>query len=478
MMKELGMKGKQLVRVLFIMNVVFIFLMFPGTNRVMAEKLSVTREILEILKENKQISSEQYEGLMKKAKDEGLSTSDFKAYWKDGLIVEGKDAKIKIGGRIHYDFGAVGVDKELEDTRDSKNKAIYDGLEGHGSEVRRARLYAEGTLYDSVVFKSEFEFGNGNGDVAMKDVWFGLKGVPYIEKILVGHMKEPFSLEEMTSDNYHTFMERSLMNVFAPSYNAGFRANSSFLDKRMTWAVGGFQDVNDFADAFNDFSDINLTGRITGLPWYGGENKLLHLGFNYSHQFRSGEENPLRYRSRPEAHLTDIRLVDTGSAGIPVNDVDLIGGETAIVLGPFSFQGEYIHSFLNLNADDADLIDDPDFYGFYVSAGYFITGESRPYNKGEGIFGRVKPLVNFHPTKGGCGAWEVALRYSYLNLNSGDIHGGREKDLTAGVNWYLNPNTRVMFNYVRAMLDRNVDSAKSDIDGSANIFEGRFQVDF
>ena len=67
------------------------------------------------------------------------------------------------------------------------------------------------------------------------------------------------------------------------------------------------------------------------------------------------------------------------------------------------------------------------------------------------------------------GAWEVCLRYSHLDLTDGLIAGGVLDDFTVALNWYLNPNTRFMFNYVYA--DRE------DV-GSANIFQMRFHIDF
>ena len=46
------------------------------------------------------------------------------------------------------------------------------------------------------------------------------------------------------------------------------------------------------------------------------------------------------------------------------------------------------------------------------------------------------------------GAWQVALRYSYLDLTDNDIAGGVENNLTAGLVWYLNPNSSLQFNAV------------------------------
>ena len=63
----------------------------------------------------------------------------------------------------------------------------------------------------------------------------------------------------------------------------------------------------------------------------------------------------------------------------------------------------------------------------------------------------------------------MAARYSYIDLDRARINGDRLDDFTLGLNWYLNPNMRVMFNYV---------FADSEDRGDANIFQMRFQVDF
>lgn len=97
-----------------------------------------------------------------------------------------------------------------------------------------------------------------------------------------------------------------------------------------------------------------------------------------------------------------------------------------------------------------------------------LTGEHRPYRTERGIFGGIQPKNNFG-SNGGWGAWEVAARYSHIDLNDKGVGGGELGDFTFGMNWYLNPNVRFMFNYVHADLE---DS------GEANIIQSRFQVAF
>ena len=74
----------------------------------------------------------------------------------------------------------------------------------------------------------------------------------------------------------------------------------------------------------------------------------------------------------------------------------------------------------------------------------------------------------------GCGAWQVAARYSYLDLNSKGIAGGILHDLTLGLNWFLNDYTKVQMNYF--LTDRNAAGTVGD--GIVQGFGTRLAWDF
>jgi phosphate-selective porin OprO/OprP len=359
-------------------------------------------------------------------------------------------------------------------------RAIGDQVDG--TEFRRARMYTSGTIYKNIAFKAQYDFASGSaegagevkGRPAFKDVYIELKKIPYLGHFRVGHFKEPFSLEELTSSKYITFMERSLNNVFSPSRNTGFMLYNHALDKRMTWAGGIFRNSDSFGDSEGDGStegNYSFSGRITGLPWYKDEGrKLIHTGFSYTYQ--NAFENAIDFDSTPETHLAD-DFVDTGSFAAEYSN--RFNPELAIVYGPFSFQGEY--SFVDVDLKRS-MDSDPDFSGFYGYFSYFLTGENRKYKRENGVFSRVKPNKNFRWGRGkGKGAIELAARYSELDLSDEGIDGGRLQDLTLGVNWYLNPNTRVMLNYVRTNVDRLVNDIRLD-DDNADLLSMRFQIDF
>ena len=443
---------------------------FLCANPAFAQKKSVAVEILDILRANGQISAAQYRDLMIKAQGEDEQVeavirgsgddrkpdpSTLRAYWSSGLKLDTDDGnfKLKIGGRIMNDW-----------TMYSTDRAIRDGINGgesigDGTEFRRARLYMEGEIYKNIKYKAQYDFAGQDAD--FKDVYIELKKIPTLGDFKIGHFKGPFSLEELTSSKYITFMERSLPNVFAPSRNTGFQLKNAFAEKRVTAAVGVFRDVGDSGDGFGPNSDYNVTTRITSLPWYEENGtQLVHVGFSYSHEFRDND-SPVRFRQRPEAHLGP-RFVDTGS--FLADGIDYFNPELAMVYGPFSLQGEWIWA-----AVDSDSADDPNFDGSYIFGSLFLTpGDRRVYKGGE--FDRVKPKKNFSWDGSGYGAVEAAFRYSNLHLSDKAIRGGTLSNYTAGLNWYLNPNVRFMLNYVHA--------DQRSIDGQADIVQMRAQVDF
>ena len=388
--------------------------------------------------------------------------TDIKVSWKDGLSFETADKKTfkgKLGGRVDLDIAVFDESDEVE---------AVTGPNEAGVEFRRARIALEGEIGTALptLYKVEFDFAHSA--VATKDLFLALTGLPAVGTFQVGHFKEPISLDILTSSRFIPFMERAApVEAFAPERNTGAMLMNTALDQRMTWAGGVFTDVNDSGDNFRLDGNWRVDGRVTGLPWYVEEangRQYLHLGASASRI-----ENPngtARFRTRPEAHLAP-RYVDTGD--FAANYSYLAGAEAALVFGPFSVQGEYFRTWVNRpGADDAT------FDGFYAFVSYFLTGESRPYRRTSGAFDRVKPNHNFGlGENGGLGAWEVLLRYSAVDLNDSGITGGRLNDITAGLTWYLNPNWKIMANYVFAQLDRGV----ADGDNS-HIFETRFHVDF
>lgn len=313
----------------------------------------------------------------------------------------------------------------------------------------------------------DFDFAHAT---SIKDNWIRFTPVPVLDRFRFGYMKEPFSLEQAASSRFITFMERALpVQALSPGRNFGIRYDRAIPDKRISWAAGiflntgSYSNIRDTKDQIDSRNGYSVSFRITGLPVYSDEGKkLLHLGLSYEHRWGA---DGIQINAYPESRLTDdTTLVDTGL--FSMEGGDLINPEFGYVNGPFSVQGEYIYALV-----DAD--DDLHFWGLYLYCSYILTGEHRKYSTGSGTFSGVDIKNEFHPRKGKWGAFELGLRYSYIDLNDKFIKGGKERNITIGLNWYFYPKIRCMFNYVHA----NVRDRLSPLikNGNSNIFMVRLQ---
>ena len=194
------------------------------------------------------------------------------------------------------------------------------------------------------------------------------------------------------------------------------------------------------------------------------------------------------------------RMVDTGAIA---TDRDwLMGLEALYIRGPLSFQAEYGWNWIDsatgiVSGATFTKLATPQNYMFnggYVQLAYTVTGENRGYDKRFGslsraYFGNQGPYNNAWVVRDengnwsyNTGAWELAARYSYLNLNSGfgkdAIQGGIMSGVSLGVNWYLNPNMTVNFEWV---YDNRYDlpgAPTSTVPGYTSGFGTRAQFQF
>jgi len=366
------------------------------------------------------------------------SSQDFTTKWSNGYKLSSFDGEhsLKFGGRIMYDYATWNTGDET-----------YSG-----TEFRRVRLFNSGKVYGNIKYKVQFDFAGGG--VSFKDVYMET-ALPYVGNLKVGHFKEPFRLEALTSSKYMTFMERGLPIAFSPERNVGIMLHDSFMDDKLSLQAGLFREASSGND--KNIDDVNnITARVTFLPMNDGK-KLLHLGAGFSS--RTTSDSTYSVSTRPGNHL-GTKLLDMELSD--VSGMNLMGGEMAFVMGPFSIQGEYVMNMV-------DAVEDYDFSGYYGQVSYFLTGEKRTYKNSLAGFDRVKPNQNMKEGEG-WGAFELAARYSSMDLS--EAHEGVLNHVTVGLNWYLNPCTRVMFNYVMGKLDHHGEETKE------NTIQCRMQIDF
>jgi len=394
-------------------------------------------DLLEILRDNGTITQEQYEKLKREKK------APVGKRVEEGLRQKSSDFQFRIGGRLQLDAAVYD-----EDDRDL----------GSGTKVREARLYFAGKVYEDWRFKTQINFADNV--VSIKDAYIVYAGFERTV-VKVGNFKEPFSIQELTSPNYRTFMEEGLPGgAFTPGRNIGVGIFTH--GDRWTASGGVFGETP--GDSRSDGEGYGATGRLTLSPVHE-KARAVHFGVAVAFRGPSDDTQNVNFSSKPESSVTPVSLVTTGDIAQVRSYVNSVV-EAAVVYGPFSVQGEYFHSALRRNANFSNV----EFQGSYIFTSWFLTGESRSYKYRSGIFSRVTPRNN--AGQGGMGAWELALRYSQLDLNDGVILGGEEENITLGLNWYVNPLIRFMANMV--FIDTDPKAGNEDV----TAFQMRAQVVF
>ncbi len=336
-----------------------------------------------------------------------------------------------IGGRLEVDGAGYDTNGDLT------------GFDS-GFELRRARLTAKGASILGVDFNYRVDLGYVPGSFTVTQAYVGIPGVRYLGTVEFGQFTPPVGLQVITSSWDISFMEPAApLQAMAPPSQPGIQASNTFLDQRGTWALGAYAGIGrggDYGSSSKSFA--NVMGRVTGLAVdditdsQPSANRYLHLGLSSNLQFSSGGE--IRYRSRPESYLAPY-VIDTGD--IDASGAVTFDAEVLWVKGPFSAQGEAIWS--RIETSTSGILD---FGGAYGQVSWYLTGESRPYDRVNGGPGRLTPLRNFgFGPDAGWGAFEVAARASYTNLSDGAVQGGKLSMLMTSLNWYLRPELKCMF---------------------------------
>ena len=381
-----------------------------------------------------------------------------------------------------------------------------------GVGLRRARLGVEGTFFKDWGYKFEYDFTRGNGTTGAGVTDAYIKwSLDKAFSVKVGAFKEPFGLEEATSNRYITFIERNMIsNTFIDNlntYKMGIGANYA-ADRWQTavslqtepvganGASNSSTNSNGGANRNNGSGDTNweVNARVSGMPWMESKSKFWHIGtsgsyINVNNNYQANgtfNNGGISFQANPNTNVDRTNVLDTGNLTSGLNatrnskvadHLTRFGAETALVYGPFSTQAEYIQTNISGTGYHNTTLD-----GYYGYASYFLTGESRAYKSKTGAWDRLKPTHNFD-MKGGWGAWELAGGYDHINLNSENVNGGRMSTAKFGINWYPNSHVRVMTNYVHVL---NIDTQGAAVgtrtrgfnNGDLDILETRVQLDW
>ncbi len=377
---------------------------------------------------------------------------------------------VTFGGRLFCDWMEWGSSDAALETEFGTDAFVG------GTEFRAARVQMAGELSDRIGFFVDYDFAGG--EAKLKDAYMEYRKIAHFGNIRIGHIREPFGLEGLTSSKYTTFMEPALTSAFYPYRNTGLMLHNTVADDNITWQAGVFRDADAFGAGSGE-DEFSYTARLAGIGWRAeDDSRLIHLGASYSH--RTPGDGIARFKSTSENHLGPV-LADSGE--LQAHNVSLLGLEAAAGFGPVLIQGEYVKASVD-RIEEISWLGGPvrgsccaDFSGYYVQASWMITGETHPFSKGAPA--RIKP--NRPLGDDGRGAFELAVRYSGLNLTDtgSGIEGGELTNTTVGLNWYTSANSRIMLNYVISSYvgPESVERGE-DVEGSTSALLTRFQIDF
>ena len=416
---------------------------------------------------------------------------------------------IAITSRVHYDIGGY-------DYHPNTPSTVPQRLDD-GTNVRRARIGLQGKFLSDWNYALIYDFGGssdgfggtasaggvpvgflpGGATSGIENAYLSYTGLkPFGGKMVLeaGIVDVLWSLDESNSSNDIPFMERSSSQVIATNIAAS--------DFRSAFGARWYNDVF-WAGAYatgpttgeiHSASSINPPGATEQLGAVARAAGQVVSGKDYSLHVGAGAEflidpphnlvantQTLTLRDRPELRIDPTTIISTGAlAG--VSGAQVYSAEAAATWGPLYLQGEYFW----FNVDRKFLLNLPsvNFQGGYAEAAFVLTGESRAYQPATASYGGVIPSNPFSLTGGGWGAWEIAARFSTIDLNdqlaqANGVAGGRQTVYTAALNWYVNRNVRFMLDYLHGDITKQASPTNfTDVGAKYNAVAMRTQVAF
>ena len=369
---------------------------------------------------------------------------------------------IQLAARLQFDVGD--YFNVTPQSRFSSPQTLNSGV-----NARRARLGLVGTFYGDWNYALIYDFGgsadsltNSGGNTSGIEnayvTYTGLKNVAFD----VGYQNVPWTLDEATISTDILFLERASPSIVATNIAAGdFRSAA---------------DVRFINDRY--FGGLWLTGPVSGQPHNTGEqfgalarfsyqilqtpDYTLHLGADVETLLKAPSSSgvtALTLSDRPELRLDPTVVLNTGQLAA-IGHANVFGGELAANYKNLFLQSEYYHF-----AIDRTGLPSLGFDGGYVETSWVLTGEQHKYVTASGAYSGILPDDPLSLTGRGWGAFELAARYSIIDLDdrvvsgrsataTGAVAGGLQRVYTLGANWYPDTYVRFSLNYLFGSVDK------------------------
>ncbi len=500
-----------------------------GATRAWSQDLT---DLLEVLKEKGILTQEEYDRVMARqkvkrdsareevklraseaAKEEtkAASKDDVKGGFRDGFTFESADKRhsLSLRGRTELDYRQFSGD---------------DGTNADTFDLRRAYFSIEGKLYDNFEYRVRGNLSTLNGptttvctavgptsptnpapvctqtaavantsNTSLDEAWLNINWSKAAQ-LKFGQFKMPYGLEQMQTDLYTDFMERSMGDAISPGKERGLQL-WGYPKDGITYALAlsNGQGVN--ANETNnlvDNKDLLARGSVNFGELLGKRNFVAHLGASYT-------DGTLPVAAAISGRTEARGVTFFAPSAFTGSDVDRrrLGVEAAFAFGPVKFQAEKMQANYSgrsaASASGAVATDfDKDIDAYYASMTWMVTGEHYADSYRSGLFARPRPLNNFKLGSAGRGAWEIGVRYSQFDASdfqtaSAALVGSgvkpvasanEAKAVTFGIKWLPNPNVRLMLNYIETKFDTPVTVTNTGRAGVSAVLDAERAVTF
>jgi len=397
----------------------------------------------------------------------------------------------------------------MQDASTRNLPAAYGPDLSSGANFRRVYLGVQGKAFGDWLYNLNFDFGGANGTESSGRIqsaylqYDGLKPLAF----RIGAYPPPANIEDSTSPADTMFLERNAPSdlqrniaggdgrdaasilytgdrLFAAlSYTGGKIQDSAVFDEQQ--ALLGRASALVYSDA-----DAHFLVGVNGIYLIDPPDAVANGGAVLSNTPGATALHTLTLSNPPELTVdsTGVRLVNTGA--LPAKHLWQWGVEAAgnwrnlyAQAGYYGFELQRddvaFKVFTSATTSHTQTVtpSDDSFSGWYVQGSWVLTGEAKTYNAANGAFNPPRPVMPFALDGTGWGAWELAARYSVLDLNDhvndaanvitnwtgatsrtytyyNTARGGEQRIATIGLNWYPNNFVRFALDYQWIDIDR------------------------
>ncbi|MDR2440045.1 MAG: OprO/OprP family phosphate-selective porin [Planctomycetaceae bacterium] len=403
-----------------------------------------------------------------------------------------------IDGRLYFD--SYSIHQKGSDTGTSSLNTLqnYNG-------IRDLRIGVKGEGFGILDYKLDLCFIEGTGasgnrsGVNIKDAWLGIKNVPLLEYVRIGHYRIEEGVSVLTGGTNTTFLEFDGRD-FATGRRIGISSRHLWAKDQIRFFAGFFYNENlaqnkRYLNRDNQGSITNL--RLTFLSNVSRKEgkidgkRFCLFGGNYSY-FDANKTSPTTYaNSSFSERFATVDQYVLATYSIPTNGYHKFGLEFASQNGPFAVQSEaYVNHYNAVKIGTTTK--DRTIFGSYITVRYFLTGDYRKFSAENASWGAVDVKHNLNLQKRSdsnfaerLGAWEIAAKWGYaetsqlFGLATGDkvLFAGSVNDFTLGLNWYWSPQARWLFDYIH-VVPSEIQATKSRDHSDTDIFAASFRYNF